>query len=106
VVNTLRRAAACSAYGGLVLVSLLMIWDTRAPDKFVAFFGRPARDYLQDADLIVVPTVVVLFGRTLFELVRGRKPITTRIIRALLMLAWCLLLAMCCLLMGVRTGIV
>jgi hypothetical protein len=35
----------------------------------------------------------VLFGHALFDLTRG--PTATRILRALLMLAWCVLLAMC-----------
>jgi len=104
--KTFRRVAAGLGYVGLLLISMLMIWEVGAPSTFVAFFQRPIRDYIELSYLIAAPGSVALFGLAVFELIRGRRPIGTRVLRALLTLAWCLLLAMCCLLMGVRTGIV
>jgi|HubBroStandDraft_1064217.scaffolds.fasta_scaffold71105_2 hypothetical protein len=104
--KTFRRVAVGLGYAGLLVISMLMVWDAFFPHTFVAFLERPIRDYIEDFDLIAVPTAVALLGYAVYVLIRVRRPIGTRILRVLLMLAWCLLLAMCCILMMARSGIV
>jgi hypothetical protein len=90
----------------MLLVSILMIWDVRNPSAFLAFFSRPIRDSLELTFLVAALGSAVLVGWALFKLIRARGPICALILRALAAVAWCLLLVMCLILMGVQTGIV
>jgi uncharacterized protein YjeT (DUF2065 family) len=89
----------------LLAISALMIWEALFPTAFTSVFKRPIRDFVELSYLAAMLGSIVFVGIAVYQLIRRRGPIEGPVLNLTFTVSWCLVLAVCFILMGVRTGL-
>ncbi len=89
----------------LFAISLLMIWEALSPSTFGLFFKRPFKDGVELSYLVALLGSIILVGIAVYQLRHRGNSILRGAMNLLFAISLCLVLLICYILMGVRTGL-
>ena len=89
----------------LLAISVLMIWEALSPTTFGFVFKRPFKDVVELSYLAALLGSITFVGIAVYHLCQRRSSILSGTLNLLAAISWCLVLVICCILMGVRTGL-